>query len=80
MSRSDEPYHAPDRPAESRLWKGIGVVAVIILIAAAIWWAIGLAGDAAERDPDEPRLEPLEPARVIPPPIFPEPDPVIRAA
>lgn len=81
MSRPDEPYHAPDRPSESKLWKGIGVVVLVVLVAMVIWWVIGLGGDAATRDTDDPVTEPLEPARVAPPPaIFPEPDPVVLAA
>ncbi|MBW3661110.1 MAG: hypothetical protein KY397_05700 [Gemmatimonadetes bacterium] len=80
MTQPDEPYHAPDEPSESSLWRGIGVVALLIVAAFVVWWAIELAGDPATRDLDEPETEPLEPSQIEPAPIFPEPDPVVIAA
>lgn len=79
MTQPEEPYHDPGTPPESKLWKRIGIALVVILIAMAAWWVLGLSGDAATRDMDDPETEPLEPA-TAPAPIIPEPEPVILAA
>lgn len=67
MTEPGTPYHSAEKPPEKRVWKIIGGILVAIVVVALVWWLVALGGDAAERDTDEPEVEPLEPALVVPP-------------
>lgn len=64
-----DPYRSVDKTPERQVWRMIGWIALAILALGLIWWVFALSGDAGERDPDDPNLEPLEPAMIVLPAI-----------